>query len=231
MENYFYFSVKVLCAGYLFYRLWIFLFRQRIYGLWEDMVKYLPKKKEKKPVEPVTAPKADDNEVIGKTNIVYLEDPEIACKVPARSESLQPADEMTEEEDISPDDVEDNFTAARPGGLSDEEKAELMSGYESEADTDFSTGMTYEDMMNAVGVLTTKGLDTDDEKVIRTAKTMYDIQQTEIFRFITTEVSNIELVESLFKKCLNEYGEPLQKRKGEILSVETTEKFDWDKYV
>lgn len=63
------------------YRLWIFLFRQRIYGLWEDMVKYLPKKKGKS-AEPVTAPKVDDNEVIGKTNIVYLEDPEIACKVP-----------------------------------------------------------------------------------------------------------------------------------------------------
>ena len=84
METYFYFSVKTVCCGYLFYRLWIFLFRQRIYGLWEDMVKYLPKKKEK-PTEPVTASKDDDNEVIGKTNIVYLEDPEIACKVPARS--------------------------------------------------------------------------------------------------------------------------------------------------
>ena len=93
METYFYFSVKTVCCGYLFYRLWIFLFRQRIYGLWEDMVKYLPKKKGKS-AEPVTAPKVDDNEVIGKTNIVYLEDPEIDCKVPARSEPLPPAEEM-----------------------------------------------------------------------------------------------------------------------------------------
>ena len=37
METYFYFSVKTVCCGYLFYRLWIFLFRQRIYGLWEDI--------------------------------------------------------------------------------------------------------------------------------------------------------------------------------------------------
>ena len=212
METYFYFSVKTVCCGYLFYRLWIFLFRQRIYGLWEDMVKYLPKKKAK-PAEPVTAPKDDDNEVIGRTNIVYLEDPEIACKVPARSEPLPPAEKMEEEEDISADDVESTFTGNAPGGLSEEEKAELMSDYVSEVDEDFSTGMTYEDMMNAVGVLT-----------------IYDIRQTEIFDFFTTEVSNIELVESLFKECLDEYGQPLPQRK-KAAPPESEEKFNWDKYI
>ena len=229
METYFYFSVKTVCCGYLFYRLWIFLFRQRIYGLWEDMVKYLPKKKEK-PTEPVTASKDDDNEVIGKTNIVYLEDPEIACKVPARSEPLPPAEEMEEEEDIAADDVESTFTGNPPGGLSEEEKAELMSDYVSEVDEDFSTGMTYEDMMNAVGVLTGENRNTNDEKVIRTVKSIYDIRQTEIFDFLTTEVSNIELVESLFKECLDEYGEPLPQRK-KATPPESEEKFDWDKYI
>ena len=193
------------------------------------MVKYLPKKK-KKPAEPVTAPKVDDNDVIGKTNIVYLEDPEIACKVPARSEPLPPAEEMEEEEDISADDVESTFTGNPPGGLSEEEKAELMSDYVSEVDEDFSTGMTYEDMMNAVGVLTGENRNTNDEKVIRTVKSIYDIRQTEIFDFFTTEVSNIELVESLFKECLDEYGEPLPQRK-KATPPESEEKFDWDKYV
>ena len=189
----------------------------------------LPKKKGKS-AEPVTAPKVDDNEVIGKTNIVYLEDPEIDCKVPARSEPLPPAEEMEEEEDISADDVESTFTGNPPGGLSEEEKAELMSDYVSEVDEDFSTGMTYEDMMNAVGVLTEENRNMNDEKVIRTVKSIYDIRQTEIFDFFTTEVSNIELVESLFKECLDEYGEPLPQRKKEA-PPESEEKFDWDKYV
>ena len=171
METYFYFSVKTVCCGYLFYRLWIFLFRQRIYGLWEE-----------------------------------------------------------EEEDISADDVESTFTGNPPGGLSEEEKAELMSDYVSEVDEDFSTGMTYEDMMNAVGVLTEENRNMNDEKVIRTVKSIYDIRQTEIFDFFTTEVSNIELVESLFKECLDEYGEPLPQRKKEA-PPESEEKFDWDKYV
>lgn len=143
----------------------------------------IPSQKKGKSAEPVTAPKVDDNEVIGKTNIVYLEDPEIACKVPARSEPLPPAEEMEEEEDISADDVESTFTGNPPGGLSEEEKAELMSDYVSEVDEDFSTGMTYEDMMNAVGVLTGENRNTNDEKVIRTVKSIYDIRQTEIFDF------------------------------------------------
>lgn len=190
----------------------------------------IPSQKKGKSAEPVTAPKVDDNEVIGKTNIVYLEDPEIDCKVPARSEPLPPAEEMEEEEDISADDVESTFTGNPPGGLSEEEKAELMSDYVSEVDEDFSTGMTYEDMMNAVGVLTEENRNMNDEKVIRTVKSIYDIRQTEIFDFFTTEVSNIELVESLFKECLDEYGEPLPQRKKEA-PPESEEKFDWDKYV
>lgn len=143
----------------------------------------IPSQKKGKSAEPVTAPKVDDNEVIGKTNIVYLEDPEIDCKVPARSEPLPPAEEMEEEEDISADDVESTFTGNPPGGLSEEEKAELMSDYVSEVDEDFSTGMTYEDMMNAVGVLTEENRNMNDEKVIRTVKSIYDIRQTEIFDF------------------------------------------------
>ena len=137
---------------------------------------------------------------------------------------------MEEEDDISADDVESTFTGNPPGGLSEEEKAELMSDYVSEVDEDFSTGMTYEDMMNAVGVLTGENRNTNDEKVIRTVKSIYDIRQTEIFDFLTTEVSNIELVESLFKECLDEYGEPLPQRK-KATPPESEEKFDWDKYV
>lgn len=83
---------------------------------------------------------------------------------------------MEEEEDISADDVESTFTGNAPGGLSEEEKAELMSDYVSEVDEDFSTGMTYEDMMNAVGVVTGENRDTNDDKVIRTVKTIYDIR-------------------------------------------------------
>ena len=137
---------------------------------------------------------------------------------------------MEEEEDISADDVESTFTGNTPGGLSEEEKAELMSDYVSEVDEDFSTGMTYEDMMNAVGVLTGENRDTGDEKVIRAVKTLYDIQQTDIFNFFTTEVSNIELVESLFKECLDEYGQPLPQRK-KAMPLESEAKFDWNKFI
>ena len=51
---------------------------------------------------------ANDDDVIGKTKIVYLEDPEEARTTPARSEPLK-KEAIEEDEEIRTDDVEDNF--------------------------------------------------------------------------------------------------------------------------
>ena len=48
------------------------------------------------------------NEVIGKTKIVYLEDPDVARKTPTRSEPMK-KEPIEEDEDIDPDDVIDGF--------------------------------------------------------------------------------------------------------------------------
>lgn len=50
----------------------------------------------------------DPNEVMGKSNIVYYEDPEIARKTPTRSIPLKEV-ELPVDKDINPEDVEDNF--------------------------------------------------------------------------------------------------------------------------
>ena len=55
-------------------------------------------------IEMPTQSQVNDNDVIGKTKIVYLEDPEVARKTPTRSEPL-PKEPIEEDEDISPDDV------------------------------------------------------------------------------------------------------------------------------
>ena len=51
---------------------------------------------------------ANGDDVIGKTKIVYLEDPEVARKTPTRSEPLK-KEPKEEDEEIRMDDVEDNF--------------------------------------------------------------------------------------------------------------------------
>ena len=48
-------------------------------------------------------------EVIGKTKIVYLEDPDMARKTPTRSEPMT-IEPIEEDEDIDPDDVIDGFS-------------------------------------------------------------------------------------------------------------------------
>ena len=37
MEVKIYFAVKVLCALFVFYHLWVFLFCRKIYGLWDKL--------------------------------------------------------------------------------------------------------------------------------------------------------------------------------------------------
>lgn len=74
------------------------------------------------------------NEVIGKTKIVYLEDPEVARKTPTRSEPMK-KEPIEEDEDINPDDVIDDFTPKK--GLTESEKRELMSNDGCVPDPDF----------------------------------------------------------------------------------------------
>ena len=62
------------------------------------------------------------NEVIGKTKIVYLEDPDVARKTPTRSEPMK-KEPIEEDEDIDPDDVIDGFSSQK--GLTESEKRNL----------------------------------------------------------------------------------------------------------
>ena len=108
---------------------------------------------------------ADDNDVIGKTKIVYLEDPEVARKTPTRSEPLV-KEPIEEDEEISPEDV-----AHENRGLAKEEMEALMAPVNSEPDPEFNTAMTFEEMNNVVEVLTSET--GDEQKDFRASMTIY----------------------------------------------------------
>lgn len=102
-----------------------------MYGIWEkvcrlmrivriNLWKYRKKSSEQKRVTPIKG-KAQEKtdaqnrqtaqpyspvteDVIGKTKIVYLEDPEVAKKTPTRSEPME-KEPIEEDEEIGPDDV------------------------------------------------------------------------------------------------------------------------------
>mgnify|MGYP000834962065 FL=1 len=164
---------------------------------------------------------ADDNDVIGKTKIVYLEDPEVARKKPTRSEPLV-KEPIEEDEEISPDDV-----VHEDRGLTKEEMEALMVPVDAEPDPEFNTAMTFEEMNNVVEVLTSETQ--DKQKDFRASMTIYHkLSGTEILNLLENEIGCQQKIESLLNEYLDETGRPLAKRK---IASKKMEAFNIDKFV
>jgi hypothetical protein len=220
-ERYIHLAVKLAVCGYVLYRVWVIVFNQRLFGLWDR----IPGKPSKDAPAPVTTVIAERElpDVVGKTTAVYLEDPELAAKVPAYTEKLEPSDFMGEEPDIPDEEVESTLSP-RPETQEEiqaaRERFEETDDLAPALDPDFSSGLTYEEMSNAVGVLTVA---TDNERqIIEAARTIHRLRDTDLFEFITHQVSNLENVERLMNDCLDDDGTPLtvrkSKRKTDMLS-------------
>ena len=232
-----YFSVKAVSATYILYKVWMFIFSPKVYKFWNNQLRYMRiarirlwKLRKKRMAEKArkaryrarldkaeawiaqaekdilkvgheekteTQPNPLDeyNEVIGKTKIVYLEDPDMARKTPTRSEPMK-KEPIEEDEDIDPDDVIDGFSSQK--GLTESEKRELMS--------------------NISG--------TDDSKKIRNAaETLYRLQDTDLFRFFSTELSTQSQLERLIRENLLPNGKETSKPSLEQIGI------DWNKYM
>ena len=163
----------------------------------------------------------DDNDVIGKTKIVYLEDPEVARKTPTRSEPLV-KEPIEEDEEIRPEDV-----AHEDRGLAKEEMEALMAPVNSEPDPEFNTAMTFEEMNNVVEVLTSET--GDEQKDFRASMTIYHkLSGTEILNLLENEIGCQQKIESLLNEYLDEAGNPLLRRRG---TPKKKEVFDIGKFV
>ena len=206
MEAKIYFTVKLMCAVFIFRHLWTFIFNREMYGIWDkvyrlmrivriNLWKYRKKRSEQKARDANKKAKrrkktdaqnrqtaqpssAVTEDVIGKTKIVYLEDPEVARKTPTRSEP-------------------------------------------------FDTAMTFEDINNVAEVLMSEN--PDEEKAIRAATTIHHkMHDTVILSFLTDKLSNQEKVNRLVSEYLDETGRPLTKRKA---TSKKAEAFHIDKFV
>lgn len=254
METKIYFTVKVLCAVFIFYRLWMFIFSRKMYDSWDKVYRMMrivrirlwkyrkefrekraedarKKARRKKAVSEAKVPQeiletmagsspSEDNDVIGKTKIVYLEDSEVERRTPTRSEPLI-KEPIEEDEEISPDDVvQENI------GLNKEEKAELMAPVDAEPDPEFNTAMTFEEMNNVAEVLTS-GTE-DKQKALRASMTIYHkLSGTEILNILENEIGCQQKIEHLLNEYLDESGRPLSRRKA---TSREKEAFDISKY-
>lgn len=250
METKIYFTVKVLCAVFIFYQLWIFIFSRKMDGAWEKVYRMMrivriklwkyrkgyrrkkaekarkkTRRKKKVPQEnPETVGRlspVDDNDVIGKTKIVYLEDPEVARKTPTRSEPLV-KEPIEEDEEINPDDV-----AQEDWGLTKEEMEALMAPADVEPDPEFSTAMTFEEMNNVAEVLASETQ--DEQKKFRASMTIYHkLSGTEILNLLENEIGCQHKIGHLLNEYLDEAGKPLLRRRG---TPKKKEVFDIGKFV
>lgn len=225
-ENYIHFTVRLLVCGYILYRCWIIVFNERLFGIWDKIPVRLPRGTPEPIITIIT--EKEVSEVVGKTRFVYLEDPELAAKVPAQTEELEPSDFIGEDSDIRDDDVVSDLSASsvtQEELEEEQDRFEVMDDLAMGLDQDFSTGLTYEEMANAVGVLTVA---IDNEKqIIEAATTIYRIKDTDLFEFFTNQVSNLDNVEKLLNDCLDEEGDPLPRRR----SKRNLEEFDMNRFV
>lgn len=197
--------------------------RRKIYG------KDLPTD-EPKPIQAETPQKVeestpiddDQNEVMGKSNIIYYDDINAARTIPTQSLELKQV-ELPVDKDINPDDVEDNIEPQK--GLTEEDKRELMEPEGVIPDPDFDKSLTYEDMNNLVDVLNSDN--PDEQKSIRAASTIhYKLANTVILDFLVNKVSNEDKVNQLLQECLDANGNPLPKRR----KASKIKSFDINKY-
>ena len=224
-----YFTVKAVCAIYVLYQVWKFIFHRRMYGIWDRLFRVIRivrvrlwkyhkqrieqaerrarrKAKYKKPGTGTAKEKSEtaipsspseDDDVIGKTKIVYLEDPKTAIQIPTRSEPMEKVP-LEEDKDIGTDDV-----AQENKGLTEEDRAELMAPVDTEPDPDFNTALTIEEINNVAEVLTFGT--TDEQKARRAARTIhYKLSETEILTFLTDKLSNLNKVNGLLDKYLGD---------------------------
>jgi len=161
----------------------------------------------------------DPNEVMGKSNIIYYEGPEVVRKTPTRSLELKEV-ELPVDEDIKPEDVEDNFVPQEK--LSKDDMQELMSS-ESVPDPDFSGACTFEELGNVADVLLNKT--TDKDKVITAAETLYMLKDSDIYHFFSTSVSTEKQMGKLMKDNLDVSGRPLNGKQAQRTAV------DWNKFM
>lgn len=191
---------------------------QRFEDEHEDEPLQLPVEEKPKPkIKPVVFD--DPNEVMGKSNIIYYEDSEVARKTPTRSIELKQV-ELPVDEDVNPEDVEDNFVPQKR--LSQEDMKELMSS-ESIPDPEFSGACTFEELGNVADVLLNRT--TDKKKIMDAAETLYKLQDSDIYHFYTTSISTEKQVDRLLKDNLDGAGRRLNGMQSERIAV------DWNKFM
>jgi hypothetical protein len=169
--------------------------------------------------------------IVGKSQTVYLDEPakvETPQSVvgepvePVFSEDLQPVTAYEDEPDITPEDVDDSL---QEEDLSPEDRFLPL---DTEIDNEHvSTGMTYEQISQAVEAV--QGKKMSDAGRQAAARTLYDVQGSDVYDFLVMQAENEAAIERLLKENLDDSGEVTVENRAPKRTK--TDDFDMDKYV
>lgn len=217
MEHKFYMIVRAVVAAYVLYRLYIVVYKKQLYGVCECLPalreyllqREMQKKSEKEKSESIVKAKSSPS-VIGKTTVIYLDDPTTAMVAPAFTVQLETTGYIGEEEDVSPDEVESDLTPPVEKVLAKDEYYERLDENEPGEDAELSSGLTYQQLSQAVDVLSSPSLENkNDKEVIEVTRTLYAIRGTDMFQFFASQVGNAVMIEQILEECLDGDGQPL----------------------
>lgn len=195
MEHYFYLAVRVAVAGYILYKVWGLLFRDRLFGLWERIPVRAPRTKSK--AKPSAPARKEAAQVVGRARGTYLVNPAPALEpIPLVPVEPEPDGDTYEGQD---EDFEIGPDMDRP---SDEEL--YGAGNEQPRVTDFSTGRTYEQLVEMLDYLTSPARNDDL------------INRTDMIKFTELQVGRTNAVGRLMAAGMDGNGESLPKQRSKM---------------
>lgn len=217
MEELIYLCVRIVCIGYLLYR--VYGWRRRIEIVCTLLYGKPCVKKEKKETV-VTESAVSDTEVMGSTRYVYLDENAGKTAAPFMSQPLE-RNFIGEEEDVQQEDVECNLQL---------EKMKLLQEVQEDLDAEspevesVSPVLSSRDM-EVLGEYLAHQKDADEEKAVQAARVLFSIRQTSLIDVFLSNMENSAIVEELIDRYLDEDGNPKQ------LKYNDRNSNDWKKYI
>lgn len=226
MEEIVYLSVRLACASYLLYKVWGA--KNKVREICDLLyTKETPAGEKKKEQKVPSSEEPNEQDVMGSTRFVYLDENAGKTVAPYMSQPLEMNAGYTEESDDIPDEeVECNLSLEEMKMLKEEQ--EELDESSPEVDT-ITQAVTPADLDNASDVLfKLNDADKDEDKSRRAALTLHAIRETDLFEIFSSQVENKGIIENLMDKYLNENGNAIlfkSREQDRILEL------DWRKLV
>jgi len=206
--------------------------------IWKIFTPNLRGGKQKNTLTTDQPPSADDEyNVVGNTNKIKVEDfyqeeaeePEVPEDEPDPYNPVTHSSQLefvTVKPDQEPEITENDVVITpNPPPLDEEERFIPFENQEIQSN-EFSNTLTYDQLKDAIGVLTNI-ITASPQQQYETAKILYEISNTDMFDFVTSQVSNNAVIEKLFTDNFDSDGVPKIRPK----SVSPIDEFDINAFV